>query len=67
MPQQVGDNQAQHAVAEEFEALVIARRRPPLHPAAASLRFAQNARVSQRLCEKLGPGELMTDQLCRIL
>src|ERR1700746_3571877 len=61
-PQQVGDDEAQNAVAEEFEALVAAAGRTPAAAAAAMIR-GESARMGERLFQELQPGERVADYL----
>ena len=65
-PQEIGDDQAKHPVAEEFEPFIAAGisagRRPPRAPPSWPARRRQRARMGQRLGEELGPGELVPDR-----
>ena len=59
-PQQLRDNQAEHPVAQEFKALVAARREPSARATATVLR-RQRARMSHGLLEEFGPGKFVSD------
>src|SRR5437763_17131281 len=63
-PQQIGDDEAQNPVAEEFEALVAAERRFP--PPATAVLGCKRARVGQSVFEELGLGEPITNNSLEI-
>src|SRR5215218_9211801 len=68
-PQQIGDDQPEHAITEEFEPFVTAagRRTAGAAPSALASRRGQGARMGQRVAEKLGVREIVADQLCEIV
>ncbi len=69
VPQQIGDDEAEHPVAEKFEALVMVLSGRLAAPASLAARGATraarrrgNARMGQRLGQQFGPRENMADQ-----
>ena len=64
LPQEVGDHQAQHPVAEKFKPLVMALARTA--PALAALQV-DCARMGQRLGKQGRPGEDMADRRGKIV
>ena len=59
-PQEIGDDEAQHPVAEKFETLIAALGGLSAAPAATML-GCERARMGQRFVEKFGPGESVPD------
>ena len=68
-PQQIGNHEAEDAVAKEFEPLIAAPRKCPRRVSMAAMTLCRGAigrdgraGMGQRLGEQLGTGKGMTDQ-----